>query len=123
MIVFLSIDFSSLPRVLLDVDFYLQDVTVGTQKMATEEDGELFGAGDAVFLSQNIDGILLRIGRYNVGVVAIQVVFVSRQSQVGIDLQFLDRMDWTISLDVQQLDASFAFNQDRVKTDSLELDA
>ena len=47
-IVFLSIDFSSLPRVLLYVYLHLEDVTVGTQKVATKEDGKLFGAGDAL---------------------------------------------------------------------------
>lgn len=77
--------------------------------MATEKNGELFGASDAVLLCQKIDRVLLGIGRDNIGIVPLRVVYVSRQRQVGVYLEFLDRMNWAVSFDVQQFHSSFAY--------------
>ena len=70
----LSIGIDTLPWILFDVDFDFEDVAVGGDEMAAEEDGELFRAAHAVLLRQQVHRVLLRVGGDDVTVVAILVI-------------------------------------------------
>lgn len=58
------------PRILLDVDVRLSHMAVLGEKVLRQCDGELLRRTDAVLLRQQVDGVLLRIRRYDVRVVA-----------------------------------------------------
>lgn len=59
----------ALPRVLLDVDVRLGHVPIRAEEVLHEQQRKLLGTADAVLLGQQIDGVLLRIGGHDVGVV------------------------------------------------------
>lgn len=58
------------PRILLDVDVRLSHVAVLAQEVLRQCDGELLRRTNAVLLRQQVDGVLLRVRRYDVRVVA-----------------------------------------------------
>lgn len=59
----------ALPRVLLDVDVRLGHVPVLVEEVPHQQQGELLRTADTVLLGQQIDGVLLRIGGNDIGIV------------------------------------------------------
>lgn len=59
----------ALPRILLDVDVRLLDVPVFVEKVLGERERKVFGRFDAVLFGQQVDGVLLRVGRNDIRVV------------------------------------------------------
>jgi len=116
-VVLLSIGIDTLPWILFDVDFDFEDVAVGGDEMAAEEDGELFRAAHAVLLRQQVHRVLLRVGGDDVAVVAILVIFVGCQREFGVDFQLLDGVEQSVAFDVKQLHIIFAVSvvHDRVR--------
>ena len=71
-IVRFRVDVDPLPWRLFDMHLNFDDVTVSRQKMSAQQNGEcLWAVADAVFLRQNVDGVLLRIGGHNVRIVSL----------------------------------------------------
>lgn len=94
---------NSLPRISLHMNMSLFHVRIFIQKVLGQKNGKLFGTLNAVFLSQQIDGILLGISCHNVGVVALVVVLFAVQLQVGAHLVLLDGVHWSFATHMQHL--------------------
>lgn len=60
----------TIPRIFLDMYVRLFDMTIFRQEMIGQRKGEFFGRLDTKLLRQQIDGVLLRIGSHNVGIIA-----------------------------------------------------
>lgn len=62
----------ALPRILLDVDVRLLDVPVFVEEVLGERERKVFGRFDAVLFGQQVDGVLLRVGRNDIRVITCQ---------------------------------------------------
>ena len=90
MVMRFSVNSHALPRVLLDVDPRFEDVTVSLNEVLRQQQGKSLWASHPMFFSQEIDGVFLRIGGYDVAVIAVYVVLLGGQSQMSVDLELLN---------------------------------
>lgn len=98
------VDLVPAPRILLDPDVHLLDVPVLVEKVRAEQYAELLGRLDSVLLGQEVDGVLLAVGGYDVAIVAHQIVLLAAQAQVNVDLVLADLVTHgVLPVDVQQL--------------------
>jgi len=90
MVMRFSINSHTLPRVLLNVDPRFENVTVSLNEVLRQQQGKSLWASHPVLFSQEIDGVFLRIGGYDVAVIAVYVVLLGGQSQMSVDLELLN---------------------------------
>lgn len=94
---------NTLPRIRLNMNMRLRHLRVLVEEMLRQQQSELLGTLDAVFLGQQIDGVLLRVGGHNVRVVALEVVLVAVQLQVGTHLELLYAVHRSLAIHIHHL--------------------
>lgn len=56
------------------MDLYFQYVIIRVEEMATEDNGKFFGTVDTMFLSQQVDRVLLGIGGDDIRIITCTLV-------------------------------------------------
>jgi hypothetical protein len=89
----------AVPGVLLDTDPGRGDRLLGAGEVPGEPEAELLGGRDATFLGEGEHGVLHRVGRQHVGVVAAVVDVVHGAGQRDGDAEVLDVVDAALTGD------------------------
>ena len=96
------------PPVLLDADLRAGHPLEGVREVPAQAQGERLDLAHPVLLGEGVDGVLLGVGRHDVGVVTLQVRGGEVAAQRGRHVQVLDLVPVAVAVDVHQADLRLA---------------
>jgi len=103
-----AVDRDAVPAVLLDADLRAGHPLEVVHEVPAEPKREFLDLAHPVLLGEGVDGVLLRIGGDDLGVVADQVGVGEVAAQRGGHVQVLDLVPVTVTGDVHQADLRLA---------------
>lgn len=81
---------------------------VHVQEVTAYQQPEFFGCFDTVLFGEHVHRVPLGIRGDDVGVVAVQIILLREEPQVGVDFVLANRVQGTVAVHVKEFDVVFA---------------